>query len=120
VKAKRVVRRRGSRIFYTVGSQMSVRLSALSAGRPLLPRKIPVTHSVSVWVDHRAIVRLERLGRLKSSNDLIENRTRDLPACIILPQPNTLPRSPFYNTYRTHLTILYRINRVIFGEDIAL
>jgi hypothetical protein len=28
----------------TIGSQMSVRLSALRAGRPLTPRKIPGTH----------------------------------------------------------------------------
>jgi hypothetical protein len=34
-------------------------------------------------------------GRIKStekSNDLIGNRTRDLPACRMVPQPTTLPR----------------------------
>jgi hypothetical protein len=36
-------------------------------------------------------VRLEGLGKLKCS-DLIGNRTRDLPACNIVPQPTTLPR----------------------------
>jgi hypothetical protein len=33
-------------------------------------------------------------GRIKSvekSNDLIENRTRDIPACNIVPQPTMLP-----------------------------
>jgi hypothetical protein len=34
-------------------------------------------------------VRLERLGQLKKYND-IGNRTRDLPACSIVPQPTTL------------------------------
>jgi hypothetical protein len=41
------VRRRGSHIFWTVGTQMVVRLSALRAGRPLPPGRflvlIPVT-----------------------------------------------------------------------------
>jgi hypothetical protein len=41
VETHRVVRRRGSHIFKTVGSQMAVRLSALRAGRPLPPRNIP-------------------------------------------------------------------------------
>jgi hypothetical protein len=40
------------------------------------------------------IVRLEGLGQLKKSNDLIGNRTRNLPACSIVPQPTTLPRTP--------------------------
>jgi hypothetical protein len=35
-------------------------------------------------------MRLEGLGQLKKSNDLIEIRTRDLPACSIVPQPTTL------------------------------
>jgi hypothetical protein len=39
-------------------------------------------------------VRLEGLGQLKKSNELIGIRTRDLPACDIVPQPTTLPRAP--------------------------
>jgi hypothetical protein len=39
----------------------------------------------------------EELGKLKEiSNELIGNRTRDRPACSIVPQPTTLPRTPFY------------------------
>jgi hypothetical protein len=39
-------------------------------------------------------VGLEGLGKLKNSNDLIGNRTCDLPACSIVPQPrNILPLS---------------------------
>jgi hypothetical protein len=50
---------------------MAVRLSVLRAGRPSPRRK------------------------LKNSNkDLIGNRTRDLPACSIVPQSTTLPRAP--------------------------
>jgi hypothetical protein len=32
-------------------------------------------------------VRMGGLGKLKKSNDLIGNRTRDLPACSVVPQP---------------------------------
>jgi hypothetical protein len=37
-----------------------------------------------------AIVRLEGLGKLKKSNYLIGDRTRDLAACSIVPQPTML------------------------------
>jgi hypothetical protein len=30
---------------------------------------------------------------MKKSNDITGNRTRDLPACSIVPQPTTLPRA---------------------------
>jgi hypothetical protein len=40
-------------------------------------------------------VRLEGLHKLeKKSNDLIGNRTREFPACSIVPQPSTLPLCP--------------------------
>jgi hypothetical protein len=39
-------------------------------------------------------MRLEGLGKLKKSNDLIGIRTRDLPACSVVPQPTTLPLDP--------------------------
>jgi hypothetical protein len=38
-------------------------------------------------------VQLEGLGQLKNSNDLIGNRTRELPACSIVPQRTTLSRA---------------------------
>jgi hypothetical protein len=40
------------------------------------------------------IVRLEGLDKLKKSNDLIGNRTRDIPGCSIVPQPTMLLRTP--------------------------
>jgi hypothetical protein len=39
-------------------------------------------------------VRLEGLGQLKISNDFIGNQTRDLQACSIVLQPNTVPHDP--------------------------
>jgi hypothetical protein len=32
---------------------------------------------------------------MKKSNDTIGNQTRDLPACIAVPQPTALPRAPY-------------------------
>jgi hypothetical protein len=94
MKAHRVVRRRGSHIFKTICSQMAVRLSAPSAGRPLPPRRFLVPIYVRGCVDPRVIMRLEGLAQTEKSNDLIWNGTRDLPACSIVPQPITIPRAP--------------------------
>jgi hypothetical protein len=44
---------------------MAVKLSALRAGRPLLPRIFLVLICIRGWVDPSVIVRLEGLGKLK-------------------------------------------------------
>jgi hypothetical protein len=35
-----------------------------------------------------------KIKQAENSSDPIENRTRDLPACSIVPHPTTLPRAP--------------------------
>jgi hypothetical protein len=73
---------------------MAARLSALRAGRPLSPRKIPGTNfcqRVSRPQGHSAA------GRIRSTEKytgFIGIRTRDLPARSIVPQLSTLPRAP--------------------------
>jgi hypothetical protein len=72
---------------------MAVRLSALRVGRPFAPRKIPGTqfcYRLSVPQDHCAAGSIRSIEKW---NDLIGNRTRDLPACSIVPQPTTPPPS---------------------------
>jgi hypothetical protein len=52
---------------------MTVRLSALRAGHPLLQGILPVVISVTGCVDRRVMVKLEGLGKLKE----IQLRNRD-------------------------------------------
>jgi hypothetical protein len=69
---------------------MAVKLSALRAGRSLPLGRFLVLTSVRSCVDLRTITWLERISQLKCSVTNM-NRTRDLPACGIVPQPTTLP-----------------------------
>jgi hypothetical protein len=69
---------------------MAVRLSALRTGRSLPSGRFLVLISVRDWVDPRVIVQLEGLGKLKKSNNLIGNRTHDLVAFSVVPQPTAL------------------------------
>jgi hypothetical protein len=71
---------------------MAVKLWNLGGGRPLPPGRSLILISVRVWVYSRAIVRLEGLGKLKKKH-LIGTRSRDFPACSIVPQSTTLPRA---------------------------
>jgi hypothetical protein len=66
---------------------MGVRLSALSARRPLPPGRFLVLISVRGWVDLR-------IRSTEKSSYLNGNRTRDLPACSIVSESTTLPRAP--------------------------
>jgi hypothetical protein len=66
-----------------------MKLSALRAGRPALS-----LYNFCLRLSRpRSIVRLEGLGELEKSNDLIGNVTCDFPACSIVPQPTALPRA---------------------------
>jgi hypothetical protein len=60
---------------------------------PYPPGRFLILISVGGSVDPRAIVWLEGLGQLKNMH-LTRTRTRDLPACNIVPQPTMLPCSP--------------------------
>jgi hypothetical protein len=53
--------------------------------------------SVRCLVNSRVIVGLEKLGQLKKSGGLIENRTRDIAAYSTVPQPTALLRAPCYS-----------------------
>jgi hypothetical protein len=83
---------------------MTIRLSVLRAGRNLPPGRFLVLISVRDLVDSRAILRLDGLGKLKKSNYLIGNRTRDFPACSIVPKPTTLP---------PHVHLLKKLNDTV-------
>jgi hypothetical protein len=66
VEAHGVARGWSSHIFYTIGSQMVVRLSALHAGHPLHPKKIPGTHfcyTLSQFWGHNAA------GKIRSTEN---------------------------------------------------
>jgi hypothetical protein len=52
-------------------------------------------------------VRFEELGQLKKLNDLIGNRTRDLPACSIEPQTIALCIDMKHADHFTNLTFRY-------------
>jgi hypothetical protein len=68
---------------------MAVKLSASRTVCSLIPPPSPpkgiflVIISVTARVNSRAVVMLEGLVKLKKSNDLLRNPTRNLPACII-------------------------------------
>jgi hypothetical protein len=90
-----VVRHWGSHIFYRIGSQTAVKLSALGAGRCLPPRKIPGTNFFWRLSRPRGHSANGRIKSIEKSKDLTGNRTRDLPACRLVSQPTTLPRAPY-------------------------
>jgi hypothetical protein len=76
------MRRRGFHIFWTIDSQMAVRLSALRADRPpFTPRKIPGTHFCYRLSRPQGHSAAGGIRSIEKSNNLIGNRTRDLLAC---------------------------------------
>jgi hypothetical protein len=73
---------------------MAVTLSALRAGRPLTPTKIPGTHFCQGLSRPQGHSAARRIRSIEKSNDLIGNRTRDLTACRTVPQLTTPLRPP--------------------------
>jgi hypothetical protein len=61
---------------------------------PFNPRKIPGTHFCQRLSRPQGQSAARRIWSIEKSTDLIGNRTRDLPACSIVPQPTTLPSTP--------------------------
>jgi hypothetical protein len=98
MEASMIVRCQGSHIFQIIGSQMVVRLLALCAGHPLPPGRLLVLISVRGCVDPRAI----RIRSIEKFSDLIGNRTHDLRACSIVPEPTTLPHAPSKMVFYQH------------------
>jgi hypothetical protein len=80
---------------------MAVRLTALRACRPLSPRKNPGTHFRQRLSQLHVRRSAERIRSTEKSSDIIGVRIRDLPACTIMFQPTTLPRSPRQLCYIT-------------------
>jgi hypothetical protein len=82
-----------SRIPYFLDNRLRV-MSTLSAGRPSFnPRKIPGPHFCYRLSRPQGHSAAGRISSIKKSSDYIGNRTRDLPACSIVPQLTTLPRT---------------------------
>ena len=82
--------------FYDKRQMKVVRLSALHNGNIYTPGDITITqfrYSLSRPALHSVA---GRIISMKISKNKIENRTRDVPACSAVPQPNAAPRAPNY------------------------
>jgi hypothetical protein len=90
-----ILLRRDSHIFYTDGGEVV----SLTRRPPFPPGIFLVLISVRGWVDPQGHSAAGKIRSIEKSNDLIGNRTRDLPACSIVPQPTTLPRAGNWSFY---------------------
>jgi hypothetical protein len=72
------------------------------------PGRFLVLNFVTGWV----IAQLEGLGKLKISNDIIGNRTHNLPVCSIVPQPATLPHAPL-ETWPWRKTLIHWDHQIL-------
>jgi hypothetical protein len=88
---------------------MAVWLPLLRAGRTLPPGRFLVLISVRGWVDPRAVVRLEGLGKLKkkSASSELEPATFRLVECLNQLRYRMPPRNNLINLTRFCLSKLY-------------
>jgi hypothetical protein len=73
---------------------MAVGLSALRGPAPLYPQEDSWYSFLLEAESNPGPYCAGRFRLIEKSNDLIGNRTRDLRACRLVPQPTTLPRAP--------------------------
>jgi hypothetical protein len=67
---------------------------------PFTASKFSATHFCYMLSRPQAIDSAGRIRSIKNCNNLIGNRTRDLPACSIVSQPTTLPRALTVYTFK--------------------
>jgi hypothetical protein len=94
MEAHRVVRRRGSHIFFRQSFTDGGEVVSLTHRQPFIPGRFLVLISVRGYVDPQSHGAAGRIRPIEKSNDLIGNRNCELPACSIVPQPTTLRRAP--------------------------
>jgi hypothetical protein len=94
MEAHRVVRRRGSYIFLDNRLTDGGGVVSLTRQPPFTTRKIPGTHVGYRLSRPQGRNAAGRFRSIEKYSDLIGNRTCDLPACSIVPQPTTLPHIP--------------------------
>jgi hypothetical protein len=104
------VRRRGSHVFYTVGSQMALRLSALSAGRALHPRKIPGTH-FCYRLSHSAAGRIRSIEKIQRPH----RESKYSPLHKVLEFPQSVLRSILETKFHTNTKLFQNYRFVYFN-----
>jgi len=55
---------------------------------------------------------------MKNGNDTTWNRTRDLPACSAVPQPNVPPRAPCFYVLMSIVTVFFGLCEIIFSVEL--
>jgi hypothetical protein len=92
---------------------MTARLSALRTGRPLPPGRFLILISVRDRVDPKAHSATRRIRWIENFNDLIGNRSSELPVSSIVPPTNTLPRASIIRDYPQEIIILLHVHPLL-------